>query len=150
MDQVVLVTIIFLLLFIIPVIFFLITLQNTLKTISYENRRMPPANVWLIFIPLFGIVWQFIVVSKIADSIKEECVKLNIPIKENRPTFYIGLIYCISSILFLIPVLKTIGSIAVLITWIIYWIKVNEYKKLLLANKDNYLLDAEMQIFHTP
>jgi len=88
-------------------------------------------------------------VSKIADSIKAECIRLNILIETNRPTYTIGLIYCISCVLFLIPLLKLIGSFAVILTMILYWIKVNEYKKLLIANKDNYLLDAEKEIFHT-
>ncbi|SRR5258706_10063769 len=149
MDQRSLLALFFLLLFIIPVIFFLLTLQNTLKIISPENRKITPGNVWLILIPFLGIVWQFIVVGRIADSIKEECVKLNIPINENRPTYIIGLIYCISSILFLIPVIKTIGAFAGLILWILYWINVSKYKKLIEANKDKYLLDAEREIFHT-
>jgi len=149
MDQRSLLVIIFLLIFIIPLIFFLLTLQNTLKTISSENRKMPPGNVWLILIPFLGIVWQFIVVSRIADSIKDECAKLNIPVNENRPTYIIGLIYCVSSLLFLIPAIKTIGAFAGLILWILYWINVNKYKKLIEANKDNYLLDAEREIFHT-
>ena|SRR5688572_20806024 len=148
MDQLSL-QIIFLLLFIIPLIFFLLTLKNTLKVISPENRKMPPSNVWLMIIPLFGIVWQFIVVTRIADSIRDECVKLNIPIKENRPTYNIGLAYCISSILFLIPLIKIFGAFAALVTWILYWVKVNEYKKLIIANKDNFLLDAEKQVFHS-
>ena len=59
----------FLALFLIPAIFFLLTLQNTLKAISEENRKMPPANVWLMFIPLFNIVWQFIMVDRIAHSL---------------------------------------------------------------------------------
>ena len=149
MDQRTLLQIIFLLVFIIPLIFFLLTLQNTLKVISFENRKMTPGNVWLIVIPFWGIVWQFVVVNRIADSIKEECIKLNIPVNENRPTYIIGLIYCISSILFLIPTIKTIGAFAGLILWILYWISVNKYKKLIEANKENYLLDAEREIFHT-
>ena len=36
--------------FLVPYIFFLLTLQNTLKAISYENRKMPPANVWLMLL----------------------------------------------------------------------------------------------------
>ena len=141
--------IIFLVIFIIPVCFFLLTLQNTLKIISPENRKMSPGNVWLILIPLFGMAWQFIMVRRIADSISEECVRLNIDVKEKMPTYTIGLIYCISSIIFLIPITKTVGSIAALVTWIMYWIKVNQYRKLLIANKDNYMLDAEREIFHT-
>ncbi len=141
---------VFLLLFIIPVIFFLRSLQNILKIISPGNRRMSPSNVWFILIPIFGIVWQFMVVSKIADSIKAECTRLNILVNESRPTYIIGLVYCISYLLLLIPSAKVIGSFAVLVTWILYWIKVNECKNLLLANKDIFLLDAERQIFHTP
>jgi hypothetical protein len=44
----------------IPTIFYLKTLQDTLKEISVENRRMPPPNVWLLLIPLFNLVWAFL------------------------------------------------------------------------------------------
>ena len=131
--------------FLVPYIFFLLTLQNTLKAISYENRKMPPANVWLMLIPLFNIVWQFIMVNNIADSIKAECERLHIPVKENKPTAGIGLAWNISSVCFFIP----FASLASLVLWIIYWVKVNEYKNLIIANKDNFLLDAERQIFNT-
>jgi hypothetical protein len=132
-------------LFLVPYIFFLLTLQNTLNAISYENRKMPPANVWLMFIPLFNIVWQFIMVNNIADSIKAECARLYIPVKESRPTSGIGLAWNISSVCFFVP-FAPLGS---LVLWIIYWVKINEYKNLIIANKDNFLLDAEREIFYT-
>jgi hypothetical protein len=148
--------IIFLVAFIIPVIFFLITLQNTLKIISPENRKMPPGNVWLILIPFVGIIWQFIVVRRISDSIREECIRLNVDSSEKMPTYTVGLIYCIFSLVYLIPsfvywisTIRTIGTFVGLVTWIIYWVKVNQYKNLLIINKDNYMLDAEQEIFHT-
>ena len=131
---------------IIPFILFLLTLQKTLSVISPENRKMPPANVWLMFVPIFNIVWQFIMVGRIADSIRDECIRLNIPVSEERPTYNIGLTFCICSIAGFIPVL---GPLASLVTWIVYWIKVNEFKKLIIANKDNFLLDAEKQVFHS-
>jgi hypothetical protein len=90
-------------------------------------------------------VWQFIMVNNIADSIKAECERLHIPAKENRPTAGIGLAWNISSVCFFIP----FASLASLVLWIIYWVKVNEYKNLIIENKDNYLLDAERQIFNT-
>lgn len=135
----------FLALFLIPAIFFLLTLQNTLKAISQENRRMSPGNVWLMFIPLFNIVWQFIVVDKIAQSIGAECTRLNIPVKENKPTYNIGLAWNICNCLTIIPV---IGGLASLITFILYWVKVSEYKNLINANQNNFMLDAERNIFH--
>ena len=40
-----------------PQTFFLMTLQNTVKEVSVENRTIQPSQVWLTFIPLFGIFW---------------------------------------------------------------------------------------------
>ena len=50
-----------------PQIFFLMTLQNTVKEVSVENRTIQPSQVWLTFIPLFGIFWQFFIVYKISQ-----------------------------------------------------------------------------------
>jgi Na+/phosphate symporter len=98
-----------------------------------------------MLIPLFNIIWQFIMVSRIADSIAEECVRLNIPVKEKKPTYNSGLTWNICNFLTIIPF---IGGLAALITFILYWVKVNEYKNLIIANKDNFLLDAERNIFY--
>ena len=138
----------FLALFIIPCIFFLITLQNTLKAISPENRKMVPVNVWLMLIPFFNFIWQFILVKKMAQSISAECLRLNIPIKENMPTYSLGLGWSICYLLMFIPGIKGFAAIAVLIVWILYWVKVNQFKNLIIANKDNYMLDAERNIFY--
>ncbi len=139
---------IFLALFIVPGIFFLLTLQSTLKIISPENRKMPPSNVWLMFIPLFNFIWQFIMVKKIAQSISDECVRLNIPLKENKPTYSLGLAWNICFLLSIIPIIKGLASFVLLIIWIIYWVKVNEFKNLIITNKDNFMLDAERNIFY--
>ncbi|HVX52816.1 MAG TPA: hypothetical protein VHB48_21835, partial [Chitinophagaceae bacterium] len=37
---------------IVPFIFYLLTLQNTLKIISARNRGMKPDNVWVMLVPL--------------------------------------------------------------------------------------------------
>lgn len=135
---------IFLLIAVVPLIFFLLNLQNTLKVISEENRRMSPFNVWLMFIPFFNIVWQFILVDRIADSISSECTRLNIPIKENRPTYGIGLSWNICNCVTFIPII----GLAALVTLILYWVKVSEFKNLIKANQNNFMLDAERNIFH--
>jgi len=115
-------------LFLLPVVFYLITLQNTLKQVSSENRKMQPGQVWLMLIPLFGLVWQFIVINRIADSLKSEFAKRNISIVEDRPGYTIGLTYCILFCCGWIPVLGAFASIAGLVCWIIYWVKINGYK----------------------
>ncbi|MBE7171175.1 MAG: hypothetical protein INR73_11325 [Williamsia sp.] len=61
-------------LLIITGIFYLITLQATFDAISPENREMPSGNVWLLLIPLFGLYWHFVIVHKLAESIKAEAI----------------------------------------------------------------------------
>jgi hypothetical protein len=139
---------VFLALFIVPAIFFIITLQNTLKAISPENRQMSFANVWLLCIPVFNFYWQFIVVNKIALSIAIECKRLGIPVKETKPTYQIGLSWNICYLLFLIPLIKLWAGIILTITWVIYWIKVNRYRKLIIKNQTTFLPDAERNIFY--
>ena len=121
----------------IPKIFYLISLQTTFETISSENRRMPPANIWLLLIPIFGTIWHFIVVKNLADSIKAETNSLNINIYEPRPTYNIGLAMCILNCLIIIPFINILSIIAGLICWIIYWVKINSYKNILLTAKLN-------------
>lgn len=135
----------FLALLLVPGVLFLITLQNTLNIISPENRKMQPANVWLMFIPFFNLVWQFILIDKIAQSIGAEHIRLNIPLKDPKPTYSIGLAWCICNCFFIIPL---IGGLAALIMFVIYWVKINALKNLMIANQNNFLLDAEKNIFY--
>ncbi|MFT3701216.1 MAG: hypothetical protein QM802_02545 [Agriterribacter sp.] len=122
---------------IIPIIFYLITLQSTLSTISIENRKMPSGNVWLLLIPLFGTVWHFIVVNKLASSIKAEGDSLSIKLEEQKPGYNIGLAMCILNCLFIIPGVNVLTSIAGLVCWIIYWVKISSYKNILLMGRYN-------------
>jgi hypothetical protein len=113
---------------IIPLTFYLLTLQRTLNAVSYENRKMQPRQVWLTFIPLFGLIWQFIIVNRIADSLKMEFALRNIEVDEERPGIRIGLAYCILFCCSLIPVLGYLTAIGGLVCWIIYWSKINDYR----------------------
>lgn len=124
-------------LMLIPRIFYLITLQSTFDTISVENRKMPSSNVWLLLIPLFGTVWHFIIVNNLAASIKAEANSKNIKIDEPRPAYNVGLAMCILNCLFFIPGLNILTSIAGLICWILYWVKIISYKNILLTDKYN-------------
>ena len=142
------ITLLMLLLLLLPTIFYLITLQKALEAISVENRQMPPGQIWLSLIPLFNFVWMFFVVNKIAESFQLECYRLNITTTELKPTYGIGTAKNILRLCAFIPVLGIIAGIGFIICWILHWIKVNEYKNLILANRDNIILDAEEGIFH--
>ena len=137
--------------FLIPVIFYFIELQNTIKEVSVENRKMKPGQVWLLLIPLFSIYWLFEVVSKIADSLKAEFVSRNIEVDEERPGYRIGIIYAIIgavapllnmvSRLMQFPALES-GIISLVlglgsfVLWILYWVKVRGYRKMLVEAKN--------------
>src|SRR5438045_3532909 len=53
-------------------ILFLLNLHWTLAQVREPNREMSPGMVWLNLIPLFNIVWAIIMVSKIANSLRNE------------------------------------------------------------------------------
>lgn len=114
-------------LIIIPFVFYLITLQNVLKKVSPENRKMPPANVWLLFIPLFNLGWHFVVVARVSDSLKAEFAKRGISVGVERPAYGVGLAYCILKCCSYIPFLGIAAALAWLVCWIIFWVKVSGY-----------------------
>jgi uncharacterized membrane protein len=53
-------------------VFFLLTLQKALFRVSPWNRLLEPALVWLAFIPIFNIVWNFYLATRIPDSLRNE------------------------------------------------------------------------------
>ncbi len=113
---------------IIPQIFYLITLQKTIKQVSVENQKIQPNQVWLTLIPLFGLIWQFIMVNRVALSLQAEFKKRNINIVEEKPGYFIGLTYCTLFCCSIIPVLGVLAGIGGLVCWVIYWVKINNYK----------------------
>jgi hypothetical protein len=120
-------------------IFYLLTLQKALQLVSPDLRKMEPGLVWLMFIPLFSIVWNFIMVGHIGDSLRDEFRRRNIPVDEERPGYSVGLWMCILSLagsIRILPVsgMQAIGGLAGLggfICWIIYWVKIKRYKEML-------------------
>jgi len=122
-----------------PMVMYLMTLQGTLREISPENRRMPPEQVWLSLIPLVGIFWQYVIVARLSDSIRLEFTKRNIYAEEPRPAYRIGLAFCILISCSVIPYLGFLAALAGMVCWILYWLRVNDYRNILLENPLNYL-----------
>lgn len=122
-----------------PAIFFFLTQQNTLKNVRVQNRTLSPGQVWLQLIPIFNIIWQFIVVNRIAESIERELRAENqfsfeqeqpdTGYAAEKPTYGIGMAYCILSVCSFVPILGTFAAIASIVCWIIYWVKLADYKR---------------------
>ena len=133
--------VIFLLIFLVPFILFLITQNNLLKAIKPQNRTMQPGEVWLQLIPLFNLIWHFVVVTRISDSIRNEFMSrtsdsaLGLPdpnlvsYLNKRPCYDIGMAFAVLSAVSILPVLGGIASLGALVCWIIYWVKLAEFKR---------------------
>ncbi len=113
--------------FIIPYIFYIQTLQKTLQQIKPENRTISEGSLWLLLIPIFNLIWHFFVVNKLSNSLSNESKSRNINFDEIQPGQSIGIAMCILN---LIPYLNVIGFIL----WIVYWVKISNYKNILIYN----------------
>lgn len=112
----------------IPMIFYLLTLQKALNRCAPENRAMQPAMVWLMLIPCFGIIWHFFVVINMAKSLAAEFQKRGLNI-EPEPGKVLGLVMCGLACASIIPLLGGIFALGFLVCWIIYWVKIAGFSK---------------------
>lgn len=108
-------------------VLYLLTLQNTLKEVDPSRRQVPAANVWLMFIPLFNIVYAFILYPKISDSVKSEYAHRGLsPDGDFART--IGITMAALSIAGILPYIGVLIGIANLVLFIIFWSKMASYK----------------------
>ena len=107
-------------------ILYLITLMNTLNAVSAQNRRLTPGLVFLLLIPLFNLIWNFIVVTKIRDSLQAEFSARNL--QGQGFGYGVGLAMCILYIVSIIPLINLLAAPAALVCWIIYWVQIAGFK----------------------
>jgi hypothetical protein len=111
------------------VIFYIVTLQKTLERCSPASRTMSPGKVWLLLIPLFNIVWHFIIVVNITKSVHNEFERRGLPNSEPEPGKTLGLVMCGLAAASIIPLLGVLCFLAYLVCWIMYWIKISGYSR---------------------
>jgi hypothetical protein len=110
-------------------ILYLITLFNVLNAVSPANRKLEPGLVFLLLIPLFNLVWNFIVVIKLRDSLQAEYAARDL--QGDGFAYGVGLAMCILTLCGIIPILGALAAIAAFVCWIIYWVKMAGYRKTL-------------------
>lgn len=81
-----------------------------------------------------------------ADSIQAELQKKGVNLTE-RPAYNVGIAMCIIGCVTWIPLLGSMLSIAGLICWIIYWVKISQFKKKIESLPD--VQDDDSLIFGT-
>ena len=112
-----------------PAILFLLSLQKALQRCAPESRTMSPGQVWLLLIPLFGIVWLFIVVIRIASSLRNEFLRRQLPLAEAEPGKTLGIAMATLSVTGIIPLVGMITGLASFVCWILYWVKIAGYSR---------------------
>jgi len=143
-------TILLLLVFVLPALY-LNSLRKTLLLINLKNRTIDPNYVWFMFIIFFNLYYNFKLVSSIATSLSNEFSDRNIAVDEKRPGETIGFINSIFLVTYVIyfftfshpnldkELIEYILVYGALISWIIYWVKINRYKKLLIADNNKLI-----------
>lgn len=108
-------------------VFYLLNLQDTLKEVGEPRRQVPPGNVWLMFIPVFNIIYPFILYPRICDSVKAEYEYrgLNSSGDFGRA---IGITLPILSLVSIIPYIGILASIGHLVLFIIFWSQTAGFK----------------------
>jgi len=123
---------VFAVIMLIPAIFYLLTLQKAFNRCAPESRAMNPGLVWLMLIPVFNLVWHFMIVLNMAKSLGAEFQKRGIP-EEPKPGQNLGLAMCILACTGIIPLVGMLGSLGAFVCWILYWIKISGYSNKLAA-----------------
>jgi len=108
-------------------VFYLLTLQNTLKEVQDANRKTAPTNVWLMFIPLFNLIYPFILYPQICDSVKDEYRYRGLK-QDGDFGRGIGIALPILTLCSIVPILGILASMAHLVLFIIFWVKMSEFK----------------------
>ncbi len=106
-------------------ILYIRALQRALQRCSGESRTMSPGKVWLLLIPVFSLVWHFLVVLNIAKSLGTEFGRRKLPDKKSAATKTWGLVMCSLLAASILPVLGMALAIAGFICWIVYWVRIN-------------------------
>src|SRR5262249_51882422 len=140
----------FLIIAIVIAVFYLLTLQKALSRVARRNRLMEPGMVWLSLIPIFNIYWNFMVATRIPDSLRNEFRDRG----EDDGSDYgksIGLTNAILGVVsiplnmasgalekvpaagMLIGIILLIMSITSLVLFIIFWVKIAGYSGKLAA-----------------
>lgn len=108
-------------------VLYLLNMQNLLKEIKPENRLVEPSNVWLMFIPLFNMIYPFILYPKVCDSVKKEYESRG----HSETGDYgrsIGITMPILGLCGIIPLFGVLASIGNFVLLIVFWVKLAGFK----------------------
>jgi hypothetical protein len=109
------------LVFLIPGVFYLLTLQRALARCSQQARTTSPESVWLMLI----------LVINVAKSLGNEFARRGIASADPESGKSLGIAMCVLSVCGLIPWLGRAAAFAGLFCWILYWVRVSDLSRII-------------------
>ncbi len=119
------------LIFLLPAIMYILTLLRTLNKCDPLSRTLDPVVVWLYLIPIVNLIIHFVIVFGMSETLRNEFNRRAVPVVDPAPGQSLGLAMCICACCGIIPILGLLATLAHLILWIMYWVKIAEYSRLL-------------------
>lgn len=111
-------------------IFFCWSLYSAMKRIPVEKQVFPAWFCWMLLIPIVGYVFSWMMLPfGIPRSFERHLEDNPEAVKKSKTLFGVGLAYVIIPLLAWIPIIGILLSIATIVLWIIYWVKVVNFKK---------------------
>ncbi len=117
--------------FLLPVIFYILTLTRALSKCTVASITIEPGMLWLLLVPLVNLIWHFFVVIGMAKTLSNEFRMRNITNMEPLPGQSIGIAMCVCGACGIIPFLGLIASLVGFVLWIVYWAKIAEFSRML-------------------
>ena len=103
-------------------------LYKAQSAIPPEHQKIPPGQIWLLLIPLFNIVWNFIVFQRIPESFQSYFHSRGRGDVGDAGK-QLGLWFAICYACSIIPCVGTIAGLAGLVLLVMFLVKVWDLKK---------------------
>lgn len=120
-------------------------LSGVLQKCSPSSRTMQPGMVWLLLTPLVNLVWSFLVVFALADSLGNEFRLRSIPATDPKPGKSVGTAMAVCGACMIVPFVNILAMLPNLILWIVYWIKIADFSRRLDTSPIQNLMPSSPQ-----
>lgn len=108
-------------------IYYLLSVRKVLIAIRPHNRAIHPDIVWLGLIPVFRLVWPFVLNPLLCTSIKRDMTESGID-EYGDYGLVMGIAYpFLGLVKYFIP-FGSLISVPEFLIWVFFWRKLNEYR----------------------
>ncbi|AWM39387.1 hypothetical protein GobsT_22950 [Gemmata obscuriglobus] len=135
----------FYLLLFVASIFYLLTLSRALAQCHPLNRTMEPAMVWLNLIPFFNLVWIFITIIRVTETLRDEHRERGWHRRGEDYGQTLGIVAsALGALSLVLGYCGLPAFVGGLVCWILYWVKVSNLSRRLELRyrDDDYDTDA--------